>query len=60
MYSCYECESTRDTINDTSKSCWAVDGTESDKTETKCHGCYVARIEESTVKGRDSFMNHAL
>ena len=57
MYSCYECESKRDTTNDVSASCWAVDGT-SEKEEAKCHGCYVSRTEESTEEGTDSFFGN--
>ena len=55
MYSCYECESKRDTTNDVSASCWAVDGI-SGKEEAKCHGCYVSRTEESTEEGTGSFL----
>jgi len=59
LFSCYECESARDTTNDVSASCWAVDGKAGDKTDAKCHGCYVARTEESTEEGKDSSSNLA-
>ena len=52
MYSCYECESTRDTMNDVSAGCWAIDGIASEKTDAVCHGCYVSRSEESTEDGK--------
>ena len=52
MYSCYECESTRDTMNDVRAGCWAIDGVASEKTDAVCHGCYVSRSEESTEDGK--------
>merc|ERR1711893_151492 len=49
MYSCYECESTRDKIGDMNQGCWVLDGVES--SEPTCHGCYVTRTEESVLAG---------
>ena len=50
MYSCYECESTRDEIGDMDQGCWVLDGVES--SEPTCHGCYVTRTEESVLAGK--------
>ena len=50
MYSCYECNSTRDEIGDMNQGCWVLDGVES--SEPTCHGCYVTRTEESVLAGK--------